>query len=141
MPGLYSAITSRNGPDPTSSLIGSLTGVSAKRFGIMKAAKPLGLESAVSAISVGSLKVIVKVLASTTVMVSRSEFMVCPIVSIFDQRRIEATQSSAFTSVPSCHLSPSRRRKVTTRPSGDTVHVSAICGRTLLSASRASSVS
>ena len=64
-----------------------------------------------------------------------------PIESLAPQRLIEATQSSAVTGLPSCHSSPSRKVKVQVSLSGETSHLSTICGLTSNLSSRANSVS
>ena len=64
-----------------------------------------------------------------------------PIESLAPQRLIEATQSSAVTGLPSCHSSPSRKVKVQVSLSGETSHLSTICGLTSSLSSRANSVS
>ena len=64
-----------------------------------------------------------------------------PIESLAPQRLIEATQSSAVTGLPSCHSRPSRSVKVQVSLSGETSHLSTICGLTSSFSSRANSVS
>ncbi len=64
-----------------------------------------------------------------------------PIESLAPQRLIEAMQSSAVTGLPSCHSRPSRRVKVQVSLSGETSHLSTICGLTWSFSSSANSVS
>ena len=70
-----------------------------------------------------------------------SDISFWPIESLAPQRLIEATQSSAVTGLPSCHSRPSRSVKVQVSLSGETSHLSTICGLICCCASSANSVS
>ncbi|MNK89224.1 hypothetical protein D3C87_1092270 [compost metagenome] len=87
------------------------TGVCATRLGIMKLGRPLGLPNADST-SAGAVSTMLNVLSSMTFIDDTSGISWRPVLSDCAQRWIEATQSSAFTGVPSCHFRPSRRVKV-----------------------------
>ncbi|CFN69864.1 Uncharacterised protein [Bordetella pertussis] len=105
-PGLNSATL--NGPDPVMSVMGWPMGMSAMRLGIMKAAVPVGLDSARKARSVGSFMTMRKVWSSTASILSVNFISVRPMPSPPAQRLIDATQSSAVTGLPSCHFWPGR---------------------------------
>ena len=101
-----------NGPEPVGSVIWVKGSVSATRLGIMNGTLELGLPSAGSRSPVGSLSLISIVLASVAATAATKVMSFWPTTSRAAQRLIEATQSSAVTGWPSCHLRPSRRVKV-----------------------------
>ena len=140
-PGFHSSSFRTNGPEPTYSLICLLGSVSATRLGIMNGTATDGLPSACSIGPNFSLSTIWKVLSSTTLYSEMKAASFTPIESLALQRFSEATQSSAFTGLPSCHSSPSRRVKLQTSPSSLVFQVSTICGLTSKFASIANSVS
>ena len=130
-----------NGPEPTRLLICLKGSVSATSLGIMKGTFELGLPSESSTRPYGSLSSMVKVLASTALKSLTKSMSFWAMVSRLPQRLSEATQSSAVTGLPSCHASPSRRVKVHSILSAETVYLSTICGLTALFSSIANSVS
>ncbi len=116
------------GPEPVASVICVLGSVSATRLGIMKATLPPVLPSDSITRPNGSRSTILMVLSSGAVSSATKDNSVWPVESRAPQRRIEATQSAPVTGVPSCHSSPSRRVKVYVSLSGETSHLSTICG-------------
>ena len=111
-PGRHSSRLKMNGPEPVVSVIWVKGSVSATRLGIMKGTLALGLPRAGSRSPVGSFSLISKVRASLASTAATKVMTFWPKVSRAAQRLIEATQSSAVTGWPSCHLRPSRRVKV-----------------------------
>ena len=100
------------GPEPVKSPICVLGSVSATRLGIMKGTLEEGLPSPISTRPVGSLSLMVKVLASTASMLATKDISFWPVASLAAQRLMEATQSSDVTGGPSCQARPSRSVKV-----------------------------
>ena len=129
-PGLNSAGTKRNGPEPTCSLICSVPGVAAMRAGITNGTFDEGLPSASSITPKGVLSLIANALGPWTCHASTERASTCPKLSRVLQRLSEATTSSAVTGAPSWNSRPSRREKVHSRLSFETDHLSTICGRT-----------
>src|SRR3546814_6124346 len=74
----------------------------------MNGSEPVGVDKARSARSLGSVMTMRKVLSSTTSMLATNFSRVRPMPSPAAQRLIDATQSSALTGLPSCHLRPGR---------------------------------
>ncbi len=111
------------------------------RLGIMKAWFDEDLPSDSMTRPYGSFSTILIVLASGALSSATSLISFWPMPSLAPQRLIEATQSSPVTGWPSCHSSPSRRVKVQVSLSGETVHLSTICGFTSSFSSTAKSVS
>src|SRR5215831_19577933 len=107
-PGFHSSFLNTKGPLPVKSLICSLGLVSATRLGIMNGAADEGLPRPSRTSPVGALRLMRKVLASTTEKSLTKDIIFCPIASLAPQRLIDATQSSEVTGVPSCQSRPSR---------------------------------
>ena len=93
-------------------------GVAASRAGIMTGNGALGLPSTSSSSGKGCFSTSLKVLASAASSDAVSAISILPSGSRTDQRLSEATQSSAVTGLPSCHLRPSRSTKVQVSLSG-----------------------
>lgn len=129
------------GPEPTDSEICLNGSVSATRFGMMKGATPLCLESVSGSEPYFSLKTIWNVRSSTALYSETNSAYFWPTPSRAAHRFSEAMQSSAVTGLPSCHSNPSRRRIVATRPSSLILSDSAICGCGCSLASCANNVS
>src|SRR5215510_3349082 len=111
-PGFHSSLTKTKGPEPVKSSICLLGSVSATRFGIMNGTFDDGFDRPSSTRPVGSLSLMVNVLASTAEIESTNVIIFWPSESLAAQRLIDAMQSSDVTGWPSCHSSPSRKVKV-----------------------------
>ncbi|MCY1312161.1 hypothetical protein D9M70_625560 [compost metagenome] len=109
-------------------MIGVKGSVAATALGIMKGTLADTFARVSSTWPLGSRSFRVKLRASWAVRLSTSRNSSWPAPSRLLQRCNEATQSSAVTSVPSCHFRPSRRVKVQVFLSAETVHLSTICG-------------
>ena len=94
------------------SVMGLPGGCSATRLGRMKGADVEGLASARSARSVGCVMTKRRRRASSASRRSVNLSSFWPMASMAAQRRIEATQSSAVTGWPSCHVKPTRKVSV-----------------------------
>ncbi|MCY1514705.1 hypothetical protein D9M68_492540 [compost metagenome] len=97
---------------------------------MMKGGMPEGLDRASSTRPKGSFSVSVKVLSPVAASSAPAAIMAWPSVSFFAQRWIEATQSSAFTGVPSLNFRPGRKVKLQVLPSSEVVQLSTIWGLT-----------
>ena len=93
-------------------------GVAASLAGIITGSGALGLPSTSSSNGNGCFSTSLKVLASVAASWSVSAISILPSGSRTDQRLSEATQSSAVTGLPSCHLRPSRSVNVQVSLSG-----------------------
>ena len=93
-------------------------GVAASRAGIMTGNGALGLPRTSSSSGKGCFSTSLRVLASAASSDAVSAISILPSGSRTDQRLSEATQSSAVTGLPSCHLRPSRSTNVQLSLSG-----------------------
>jgi hypothetical protein len=107
---------------------------------MMKAA-PEGWPSACSMMPVGALSWIWKVLGSSALTSATLVHSSWPSGRRTDQRLSDGTTSSDVTGVPSWNSNPSRKVKVQVSLSGETSHLSTICGLTSRLPSSANSVS
>ena len=116
------------GPDPVTSEVCWLIGVSATALGMMNSGTDDERASADSIRPSGSLRAISKVLSSTAFISRVNLASRPPIASLSVQRLIEGMTSADVTGVPSCHLSPSRNVKIQVSLSSLVFQLSTICG-------------
>src|SRR5690349_6632507 len=130
-----------NGHEPIWRSICLKGSVSAIFFGIMNGTFDDGLPSDSSTRPYGSLSFMMKVLGFTTLKSATKSMSFRPIESRAPQRLMEGMQSSDVTGEPSCQARPSRRVKVHSVLSAETLYFSTICGFTSLFAFIENSVS
>ncbi len=118
LPGRHWSFRKRNGPEPMGSPMRWSAGVAASLAGIITGNGALGLPSTSSSSGKGCFSTSFRVLASEASSEAVSAISILPSGSRIAQRLSEATQSSAVTRLPSCHLRSSRSTNVQVSLSG-----------------------